>query len=95
MKEFNEDGMMIRAKFTNAKKVSKGLDIDHLNINFVWPFYFQTQKDGIVLHMNYKLRAPLPMQMSKEDSEAAEKEGSSLEFLSRFGYLVGIGFMIF
>jgi len=96
VEEFNVDGMMIQAKFKNADQVSKGLDIDLLNLNFVWPIFFQTQKDAINLEMNYGLSIQLPLQMGSElEYENAVSEGGIVEFFSRFGIFICIFFILF
>jgi len=86
--------MMIEAEFKNADQVSKGLGIDNLNLNFVWPPFFKTQQDGILLKMNYKLRVQLPLQMKPEKYKSAVKEGMSLESFSRFGSFIGLFFIL-
>ena len=51
-------------------QVSRGVGSDKIKMNFIWPHFFKTEKDSILLDMNYPLSINVPFQMkSKEDYE--------------------------
>ena len=68
---------------------------DTISLKFVFPYFFRTEEDNIMLDFNYTLKGNLPFQMNEKEYRNTVKEAKIRSATLGFGYFFGLIYLIF